>query len=162
MDTKTIQDSKANKDQRFLTFSVNNEEFAIPLLEVKEVIAKPTQITPVPTSPNYFVGIVNLRGEIISIIDLKTKLEIKNSSPSSSQSAVIIIELNNKSFGILVDQVNDVISTLKFTQDAKPQIISTKNTDYISSVLRKDNRLLLEIDICKALDVVDKKIIQRC
>lgn len=152
---------KSKEEQSFLTFSLNKEEFAIPLLKVCEVIAKPEKITPIPQSPKHFVGIINLKGKIISIINLKEKLEIKNNVFSLPNAAVIVLELNNKSFGILIDQVNEVVSTRYYTQSPKPEITSIQNTDYISSILRKDNRILLELDVCQALDSTDESLINK-
>ena len=62
--------------QRYLSFSLGSEDYAIPLLSVKEVIAVP-EITPIPFTPSHFLGIMNLRGQVISIIDLRSKLGIK-------------------------------------------------------------------------------------
>ncbi len=76
-------------ENRFLCFSLGNEHYAIPLLTVKEVIAPP-ETTPVPQTPAYFKGIMNLRGQVISVIDLRTKLGIK--PLQSAENAVIICD----------------------------------------------------------------------
>jgi purine-binding chemotaxis protein CheW len=75
-----------NPNSRYLSFNVGKEQYAIPLLTVREVIGMP-EITPVPFTPNYFLGIMNLRGQIISVVDLRLKLGLgagKNTSETAS------------------------------------------------------------------------------
>ena len=77
--------------ERFLCFSLGAEEYAIPLLVVREVIAMP-EYTPVPYTPPYFLGIMNLRGQVISVMDLRQKLGLK--PRSDAETTVIICDLN--------------------------------------------------------------------
>lgn len=138
--------------QRFLSFSLGHEEFAIPLLCVKEVIAMP-DFTPIPQTPSHFLGVINLRGQVISVIDLRTKFGIK--AESSSESAVIICDLSPLSIGVVVNSVNSVLSLAEEDINPRPEIESTKRTDHITGVARQGEKLTLLIDIAKALDVAD-------
>src|SRR5689334_6329228 len=90
-----------NSDLRYLAFSLCKEQYAIPLLQVKEVIGL-TDTTPVPYMPNYFKGIMNLRGQIISVIDLRLKFRMTNVE-TGKQTAVVILDLGPLSIGIVVD-----------------------------------------------------------
>jgi purine-binding chemotaxis protein CheW len=143
--------------ERFLNFSLGEEEYAIPLLSVKEVIALP-DITPVPFTPAHFLGIMNLRGQVISVIDLRQKFGIK--PKSNTETAVIICDLNPTCLGIVVDSVNSVLSPQASEISEKPEIQSSKNTDYIQGVYRQDKRLVLLLDVTKTLDMEDRKAIQ--
>lgn len=138
--------------ERFLSFSLGEEEYAIPLLVVKEVIAVP-EITPIPFTPPHFLGIMNLRGQVISIIDFRTKLGIK--PHASAETAVIICDLSPLSLGVVVDSINSVISPKASELSDKPDVQSSRNTDYITGVYRHDNELVLLVDIAKALSVED-------
>src|SRR4051812_41249332 len=99
-----------NDQNRFLSFSLGNEEYGVPLLAVKEVIAMP-EITPIPYTPSYFLGIMNLRGQVISVMDLRQKLGVKPSQ--SSETAVIICDLNSLSIGVVVDSINSVLNPVE-------------------------------------------------
>lgn len=145
------------QEQRFLQFSLGQEVYAVPLLSVKEVIAFP-EITPIPSAPNHFLGIMNLRGKIISIIDLRTKFGIK--TDSGSETAVIICDLYPLCLGVVVNSVNSVLTLAPDEICPKPDLDTSKKSDYITGVARKDTRLTLLIDIGRALDVKDYQVLE--
>lgn len=149
-DLTPIQLSIAGK--RYLSFSLGAEEYAIPLLVVKEVIAVP-EITHVPFTPAHFLGIMNLRGQIISVVDLRLKFGIK--PESSDETAVIICDLAPLALGIVVDSINAVVAPLASEVAAKPDVQSSRGTEYITGVFHKDRKLVLLLDIGKALGVED-------
>lgn len=152
--TKGINEDKHIKTnvQRFLAFSLGQEEFAMPLLCVKEVIAMP-DFTPIPQTPPHFLGVINLRGQVISVIDLRSKFGIK--AENSAELAVIICDLSPLSIGVVVNSVNSVLSLAEEDIQPRPEIESTKRTDHITGVAKQGARLTLLIDIAKALDVAD-------
>jgi len=147
-----------NELKRYLCFGLGAEEFAIPLLSVKEVIGVPT-FTPIPQTPAHFLGVMNLRGNVISVLDLRNKLSIK---PSANQeTTVVILDLGDYNLGVVVDRVNSVLSLSSEEVGPKPMVESTKSSDYITGVYNKDNRLILLLDIAKALSVEDRSIASR-
>ena len=93
--------------ERYLCFSLGEETFAIPLLSVREVIAVP-EITRVPQTPAHFMGIMNLRGQVISILDLRTKMGIK--VQKTSETPVIICDLSPLCVGVVVDSIQAVLN----------------------------------------------------
>ncbi len=138
--------------QRFLNFSLGTEQYAVPLLCVKEVVATP-DFTSIPYTPPHFLGIINLRGQVISVIDMRTKFGIK--SDPNGESAVIICDLSPLCIGIVVNSVNCVLSLADQDIQPKPQIESSKKTDHITGVTKQGEKLVLLLDIAKALDVQD-------
>lgn len=144
--------------ERFLCFSLGAEEYAMPLLKVREVIAMP-DITPVPHTPTYFLGIMNLRGQVISILDLRKKLGIKPGE--GAETSVIISDLGNVSLGLIVDSVNFVLAPQPGEVAGPPEISGQSGaSDYLTGVWRKDKRLILFLDIAKALNVDDQKALK--
>lgn len=139
----------------YLRFSLHNECFAMPLLLVKEVIAYP-EITAIPNTPKHFLGIMNLRGQIISIIDLRDKLNIKNEF--NAETTVIICDLKACTIGIVVDSVDSVLNLKQSEIKDKPEIQGTASSEYINGIVNLDQRLILLIDVMKALDLKDKEI----
>lgn len=138
---------------KVLCFNLGNEEFAVPLLNIKEVIAQP-DVTPLPQSPNYFLGIINLRGQIISIIDLRVKFNIK--PMPNSESAVMILDFNGQFLGVVVDKVNSVQSVKENDIAEKPSVDNSKTHDYIEGVFKRDDKLIFLLDISKSLSLDDK------
>lgn len=141
---------------RYLCFGLGEEEFAIPLLTVKEVMAMP-EVTPIPQTPAHFLGIVNLRGSVISVMDLRLKLGIKPSK--SEETTVVILDLGEMHMGIAVDRVNSVQALTKDQVSEKPMIDSSKSNDYITGVFRKESHLILLVDISRALSLEDKDVL---
>lgn len=130
---------------RFLCFSLGKERFAIPLLQVKEVIAN-TDTTSIPQAPTYFKGIMNLRGQIISVIDMTCKLKI-GQAEITPETTIIILDLNGLFIGVIVDSVD-------FVLDCDPNKISKPpdhevgvKSEYIVGVVREKGSLILMIDM---------------
>jgi purine-binding chemotaxis protein CheW len=158
MEEKNHSKKHVGTGQRYLAFTLGEEIYAVPLLSVKEVIAIP-EVTTVPQTPNYFLGIMNLRGQVISVIDLRTKLSIK--PKSDAETAVIIFDLHPNSIGVVVDSIDSVLNPGEDEIADKPEIQSQKSTEYITGVFHQDKRLVLLLDISKTLSVGDQSAIAR-
>ncbi len=146
------ENSTTDINDRYLCFNLGKEEFAIPLLAVREVIGLP-ETTKVPQAPNYFLGITNLRGQIISIVDLRQKLGI--ASQNTSETTVIICDFGTFCMGSVVDSVNKVLSPEEKDIGPKPTMTESKANAHISGVIKQDEKLILRLDIAKALNAED-------
>jgi purine-binding chemotaxis protein CheW len=140
-------------EDRILCFTLGTEAFGIPLESVKEVLGLP-EITPVPFAGNHLVGIMNLRGQVISLIDLRAKFGIK--SNQSSETSVVICDLENTSIGIIVDSIDSVISPSPEELSPKPQLQGSASSDYINAVYRKDGKMILFLDIASTLSMGER------
>jgi purine-binding chemotaxis protein CheW len=152
---ETTQAHKARTvetSERYLAFSLKKEQYAIPLLQVKEVIGM-TEATPIPNSPPYFRGIINLRGLVISVIDLRLKLQL-DKPENGPETSIIILDLNNLCLGVIVDSINSVLALNREDISPAPDATSAKD-QYLTGVARKDNRLTLLLDIRSTLNVDD-------
>ena len=143
---------------RFLSFSLGKEEYAIELLSVREVIGMPG-ITPVPHTPPHFLGIMNLRGQVISVMDLRKKFGFPTTA--TQETAVVILNFHDLSLGVVVDSVNSVLNPDPETLSPKPELQGSPSTEFVTGVYRKDNQLVLLLDIAKALNLDDHKAIHR-
>ncbi len=150
---------KNNELIRYIEFSLGEEQYGIPLLQVREVISVP-ETTPIPNSPKYFEGIMNLRGQVISIVDLRTKLNIKPKE-NNSEVAVIIVTINDYNLGIIVDSINRVLNfTLDEVSDV-PEVETQVKAKYIQGVYKKADSLTVLIDMAKVLDLKEIKNISK-
>lgn len=147
------RESNSNNN-RYLNFSLGKEEYAILLLSVKEVIAIP-EITSLPFTPDYYLGIMNLRGQVISVIDLRKKLMIKPTQ--STETAIIICDMGSFSLGVVVDSINSVITPNEVDISTKSGAQTSKTAEYISGVVKWNDQLIVLIDIIKLLNVEDIK-----
>jgi len=120
------------------------------LLKVREVIAQ-TEITPVPYTPRYIKGVTNLRGQVITVIDLRAKLKIKTAD-ASSETAIIILDLVPVSLGIVVDSVDSVVAIHPDQVRPSPDLEGEIHTDLLG-IARIDEKLILILDIDKTLNL---------
>lgn len=144
---------QTDSSERYIRFSLGEEEYAMPLLSVREVIAMP-DITRIPQTPPYFLGIMNLRGQVITILDLRTKLGIKPAN--TSEVAVIICDLSSICIGVVVDSINSVLTPKTGEISERPVMQGGKNSEYITGIYRKEAGLVLLLDISKLLSVEDQ------
>jgi purine-binding chemotaxis protein CheW len=140
-------------ENRFLCFRLEKELYAAPLLEVKEVLGIP-EITPIPQVPSHFLGIMNLRGQVISVIDLRLKFGLK--ANRQTETCIIIFEYNSLSVGVVVDEVKSVLSLQSEELCAPPETKQTKKIDFVTGIINRDNQMILTLDIAKSLDLKDE------
>ncbi|OFZ14005.1 MAG: hypothetical protein A2Z20_10285 [Bdellovibrionales bacterium RBG_16_40_8] len=139
-------------DNRFICFRLEKEHYASPLLEVKEVLGVP-EITPVPQAPSYFLGIINLRGQVISVIDLRMKFGLKPNK--TTETCVIIFEYPGFCVGAVVDEVESVFSVKDGELKPPPLNYDGKKKEYLVGVINRGEKLVLALDISRALDLKD-------
>jgi purine-binding chemotaxis protein CheW len=152
-----MKKNPSNDLSRFIEFSLGNEDYAIPLLMVREVISVP-DTTPIPKSPTHFLGIMNLRGQVISVVDLRKKMKVE--TRKDKEEAVIIVDIGGMNIGVVVDSINKVLAFSSDNVSEMPEIDSQVNTQYIFGVYKKDTSLTVLLDIAKVLDLQDMEAIQ--
>lgn len=142
---------RANAElSRFIEFSLGKENYAIPLLLVREVISIP-EITPIPKSPSHFLGILNLRGQVISVVDLRKKL--KTVIKEDKEEVIIIVDIGEKNIGVIVDSINKVLAFSSEEVSEMPEVEGQINTHFVCGVYRKEHSLTILLDIAKALEL---------
>ena len=155
---KDLDQGEFTNLDRFIEFSLGSEDYAIPLLMVREVISIP-ETTPIPKAPKHFIGLMNLRGQVISIVDLRNKLNIKPQE-SNEDSAVIIVDFNGMNIGIIVDSINKVLAFSKNEIQQMPELESQVKSDYIIGIYKKEDGLTVLLNIAKCLDVKDFNVLK--
>jgi purine-binding chemotaxis protein CheW len=148
--------SKAAGDRggKYLTFILAEEEYGIGILKVKEIIGM-MPITPVPQTPNFVKGVVNLRGKVIPVVDLRLKFGME-SIGYTERTCIIVVEIETASggsvmMGIVVDAVSEVIQIKNDDIEETPRFGSKLNTDYILGMAKTDGRVKILLDIDRVL-----------
>jgi purine-binding chemotaxis protein CheW len=144
-------ENKQSEQVTFLQFDLGRESYGVKLLSVKEVITVP-EVTPLPNGPSSFQGIMNLRGQIISIVDLRKKLGIK-SKENIEEEAVVIVDFDGVSIGLIVDSINKVLCFNLTELVEIPEVQSQVNSKFIQGVHRGDDKLTLVLDLAKIFNL---------
>jgi purine-binding chemotaxis protein CheW len=156
--TSKHQELESKSSQRHLCFTLGKEHFSIPLLQVKEVIGVP-EFTRIPYIPHYFCGMMNLRGKVISVIDLRKKFGI--TSRGLEDNCVIVCDFGEIIIGVLVDSVDMVMSVRDVDLMTKPPSETSVKTDYINGFIHHKENLYVYLNLVKALSVEDLVTIQK-
>lgn len=126
-------------------FTIDDEPFGLDILAVQE-INRMAKITKVPQTPEFVEGVINLRGTVIPVIDLRKKLGLP-SKVHDKHTRIIVAEITTRTIGFVVDTVTEVIRIAKNLVDSLPELVSGKDQDYIRGVGKLDKRLLMLLDI---------------
>jgi purine-binding chemotaxis protein CheW len=119
-------------------------------------------VTPLPAAPQHFLGIMNLRGQVISVIDLRLKLKTKQEEGPRDENAVILLDLGNtSSLGVLVDSVNSVLTFEGDQISPCPQMDNGLPASFLSGVARAESSMLLMLDLEKVFSAEDKQIAEK-
>ncbi|MDI3546601.1 MAG: purine-binding chemotaxis protein CheW [Halanaerobiales bacterium] len=142
------EDQTANRKQ-IVIFQLGEEEYGINILQTKEII-KPSKITNVPNTPDYVLGVINLRGQIVPVIDLRKRFAIAATETTDKQ-RVITIEVRDSLIGLVVDSVNGVVWLNMNELEPAPEIAGGIEQEFIEGVGKIEDRLLVLIDLEKLL-----------
>ena len=140
----------ADREGKYLTFSLDQEEYGIGILKVKEIIGM-MRITPVPQTPEYIKGVINLRGKVIPVLDLRVRFGMASSS-YTERTCIIVVEIDavksRLHIGLVVDSVSEVINIKGSDIEDTPAFGTTLDTDYILGMAKAGSnvRILLDID----------------
>jgi purine-binding chemotaxis protein CheW len=147
-----------NKIIQLVSFKLGKEEFGVDILKVQE-INRMLEITEMPNSPEFVEGIVNLRGRIIPVIDLKKRLNMPITEHDKS-TRIIVVELTGKTIGFIVDEVSEVLRIDSKITEPPPEIVAGINSDYITSVTKLEDRLLILLDLNKILSEEETELLE--
>ena len=145
-----VQSAALQKEGKYLTFALANEEYGLEILKVREIIGY-MEITNVPQTPMFVKGVINLRGQVIPVVDLRLKFGMEEAEVTE-QTCIIVVEIaqGDRAFqtGIVVDHVQEVLDIAEAQIEEAPQFGSTVETDFISGMgkIGEDVKILLDID----------------
>jgi purine-binding chemotaxis protein CheW len=140
---------------QLVTFKLENEEFGVDILKVQEINRMLT-ITKIPNAPPFVEGVINLRGKIIPIVDLRKRLGF-NGKAYDKSTRIIVVELDGLILGFIVDSVSEVLRVSESTVEPPPSIMGGIESDYIEGVGKLDNRLLILLELGKVFATKDRK-----
>ena len=134
---------------QWVTFHLEGEKYGIKVMQVQEVL-RITEIAPVPGAPHYVLGIINLRGNVVTVIDTRRRFGLPDVD-SDDETRIVIVEANNNVVGILVDSVAEVVDLKMSDIETAPNVGNDESSKYIQGVSSRDEELLILVDVDKLL-----------
>lgn len=132
-----------------VTFTLEGEIYGINVMQVQEVLRE-TEVAPVPGAPSYVIGIINLRGNVVSVIDARTRFGLI-AKENDDLTRIIVIEADSNTIGILVDSVAEVVDISRSEIEVAPNVGNDETSKYIDGVVSRGEELLILVDLNKLL-----------
>ncbi len=136
---------------QLVTFFIAEEEFAVEILDVHEII-RIIQITPVPNTAPFLEGVINLRGNVIPVVNLRKRFGLEGIE-MTSKSRIIVMEVSQRIMGFLVDEVSEVLSINSNIVEESPAVVSGVDSEYIRGVANMPNGLLILLNLSALLEM---------
>ncbi|MFY9114399.1 MAG: chemotaxis protein CheW [Dethiobacteria bacterium] len=144
------KDKDVIDEVQLVAFILENEEFAVNIQQVREVL-KIARITPLPRSIDFIEGVINLRGEIIPVIDLCKRFGLDRNDKRDESGRIIIVEIEDNEVGLIVDAVTEVIRLSQDSIQLPPANVAGTRTDLIQGIGKMDERLIIILNLDKIL-----------
>lgn len=161
-DTHAAQETMADLSGKYITFSLDGEEYGIPILNVREIIGM-LKITPVPRMPEFVRGVINLRGKVIPVIDLRMRFGLEFRE-SDARTPIIVGEVvsddSTMQIGVVVDSVSEVIQVTQANVEETPSFGVDVNTKFILGIAKVDDGIKTLLDLDKVLTGEDLAILK--
>ncbi len=152
--TKKTKDTTVVPDiMQLVTFKLGNEEYAVDILKVQE-INRMKEITRVPNTPAYVEGVINLRGKVIPVVNLRSKFSLTERE-NDIQSRIMIMDIQGITMGLVVDAVSEVLRIPSNIVEPTPQMASNISTEYIKGIAKLEDRLIILLDMDMLVGKVD-------
>ncbi|ACY51001.1 MULTISPECIES: chemotaxis protein CheW [Vibrio] len=143
------KDASNDEVLQWVTFQLEEETYGINVMQVREVL-RYTEIAPVPGAPDYVLGIINLRGNVVTVIDTRSRFGLMEGEVTDN-TRIIVIESERQVIGILVDSVAEVVYLRSSEIDTTPSVGTDESAKFIQGVSNRDGKLLILVDLNKLL-----------
>lgn len=142
---------KRGEEIQLVTFRLRDEEFGVDISQVREIV-RMMDITHIPEAPGFIEGVINLRGQVIAVIDLAKQFGLIPKEKPEKTDRIVVVEVGEQTVGMIVDEVPEVLRIAKEDIEPTPEIIQTEvKEDYIKGVGKIGDRLLILLDLNKVL-----------
>lgn len=148
-------EQKQNKSKagQYLTFVLKGQRYGVPISSVRE-INRVSTITPVPQTPSYMVGVINLRGKVIPVVDLRLKFGMEQAE-HTRETCIIVIESVGGQTGMIVDSVSEVVDFTDAQIEPPPSVGDSSRTSFVTGMGKTENRIIILLNVVEALGTAE-------
>ncbi len=159
MEAVAVKKETSDLEGKFLTFVLSKEEYGIEILSVREIIGL-MDITSVPQTPDYMKGVINLRGKVIPVIDLRLKFAMQEEE-HTQETCVIVVEVDGTSIGIIVDSVSEVSDIEGEEIEVAPRFGQGIDTSFIMGLGKVKEKIIILLDIATVLSAEELEMVEQ-
>jgi purine-binding chemotaxis protein CheW len=138
------------KELQIVGFRIGRETFGLPISQVHEIV-RPPEVTNVPHAPEYVEGVMNLRGRIVPVIDLRKRFG-GGSEETSRKTRVLVVNVDSRAVGLLVDSASEVLRISEAQIEPPPNVFTDDATNYVTGVAKYQGRLIILVDLKRILE----------
>jgi purine-binding chemotaxis protein CheW len=154
-----IKTQLSGKTLQVVTFALGSEEYGVDIAQVQEINRMVT-ITHVPRAPQFMEGVINLRGQLIPIIDLRSRFGMERTDRTKN-TRIVVTEIGSKRIGMVVDSVSEVLRIPVEQIEDAPDLVAGVDTEYIRGVGKMGDRLIIMLDLARIISGTEKAELQK-
>ncbi|SMH56912.1 chemotaxis protein CheW [Maritimibacter sp. HL-12] len=150
----TTEPTKDGKTIELLSFLVSGQDYCVDIMSVREIRGS-ARATPLPHSPAYIRGVINLRGAVLPIMDLSARLDLQ-SATDTSRNVIIVVSTHDRTVGLMVDAVSDILALPESKLQSPPEMPSDEGRAFISALTIVDDRMIRVLDLSAILPTANE------
>ena len=147
----------AESETQLVVFDLASEFYGVDIGDVREII-RMQSITRVPGAPPFVEGVINLRGSVVPVVDLRKRLAL-TINEQTQESRIVVVDIAGRDVGVIVDGVNEVLRIPLSSIDPPSSMITDSDSDYLRGIARLEDKLIILLDLSKALATIDTQIV---
>ena len=155
MTTATVD--AAATEQQLVVFDLATESYGVDIGAVREII-RMQEITNVPRTPEFVEGVINLRGKVIPVVDLRKRFGLEVGE-MSAEDRIVVVDIGGNDIGVIVDAVNEVLRIFTDSVEPPSSVITTADSDYLMGIAKVDDRLIILLDLESVLSAEEQAIL---
>jgi len=144
------KETAAQAEMQLAVFKVGGEEYAVDIMRIMEII-RPQKVTRIPRAPGFVEGVINLRGKVVPVVDLRKRFDIGAEREETKKVRIVIVRMGGRVLGLVVDEVSEVIYMKTDQVEETPDTVKGRDVEYLKGVGKVGERLIVILDIDKVL-----------
>ena len=142
-----------SEERQFVVFDLNEEAYGVDISQVREII-RMQEITSVPRAPEFIEGVINLRGKVIPVVDLRARFSMPGTE-RTDEHRIVVVDVSSQDIGMVVDAVTEVSRIPSSSIEPPSNVITTNDSEYLTGIVKTDEKLIILLDIAKVISNAD-------
>jgi purine-binding chemotaxis protein CheW len=155
--TTVATNEATSTEQQLVSFDLATESYGVDIGAVREII-RLQKITNVPRTPEFVEGVINLRGKVIPVVDLRKRFGLPVGD-QSAENRIVVVDIGGQDIGVIVDAVNEVLRIFSDSVEPPSSVITTADPDYLMGIAKVDNKLLILLNLESVLSAEERAVL---